>query len=193
MDLEYPVGATPLDPDDLAGLIPPLSTQQDLNECEAVNILMAVEWAVNVDWRGRLLHVESMREIHRRMFDQTWKWAGRFRTTEKNIGIASSQIASGLKALLDDVQYWIENETHPFDELAVRFHHRLVLVHPFVNGNGRHARLVADLLAQSRGHEPFSWGAESLVETGHTRQAYLEALRSADRHDIEPLISFARS
>jgi Fic-DOC domain mobile mystery protein B len=127
------------------------------------------------------------------MFDQTWKWAGRYRSTERNIGVACHRIRDQLAALLGDVRYWLEHATFPADEVAVRFHHRLVFIHPFANGNGRHARLLADVLASKQGRPAFSWGAGELARAGDFRAAYIEALRAADRNDIRPLLRFARS
>jgi fido (protein-threonine AMPylation protein) len=83
--------------------------------------------------------------------------------------------------------------TYPTDEIGVRFHHRLVFIHPFPQGNGRHARLAADLLIVSLGNTRFSWGSANLVEPAGARASYIRALRSADGHEIEPLLSFARS
>jgi Fic-DOC domain mobile mystery protein B len=127
------------------------------------------------------------------MFDQTWKWAGRYRSAEKNIGIAHYQIRDALATLLGDVRYWIEHETFALDELAVRFHHRLVWIHPFANGNGRHARLIADVLLQRQGQPVFTWGGADIVRAGDFRRRYIDALRAADKNDLQPLLVFARS
>ena len=185
---------TPLAPEELADLIPSLATKEELNEWERENILRAREWAI----RDRTSPTDMasdgyVRKVHSKMFDQTWKWAGQYRRTEKNIGIAAYQIREQLAALLGDVRYWIEHGTFPPDEIAVRFHHRLVVIHPFPNGNGRHARLIADLLAIKLGRTAFTWGATDLVKPGEARAGYLDAIRAADKDDIQPLIAFARS
>ncbi len=127
------------------------------------------------------------------MFDQTWRWAGVYRTTEKKIGVPHHEIRERLAALLGDARYWVEHGTYPPDELAVRFHHRLVLIHPFANGNGRHARLIADVLAQREGGSVFTWGGANLVRGGDFRRRYIDALQAADAGDIGPLLAFARS
>jgi Fic-DOC domain mobile mystery protein B len=131
--------------------------------------------------------------LHRRMFGDVWKWAGTYRTTARNIGIDAYRIGPEVAQLMSDVWYWVENRTYPSDEIAVRFHHRLVSIHPFPNGNGRHSRLMADLLIERIGGTPFSWGGGSLADTGEMRRRYVAALRAADSHDIAPLLEFARS
>jgi Fic-DOC domain mobile mystery protein B len=188
-------GKTPLSADEQADLIPSLATREELNEWERQNILEAYGWAFDEKGIGRRdpLTEPYLRELHKRMFDQTWKWAGTYRTTEKNIGIPFYQIQNSLAALLGDARYWQEHETHALDEIAVRFHHRLVFIHPFSNGNGRHARMMADVLAKRQGRPVFTWGGAELVRAGDFRRRYIEALQAADRNEIEPLIQFARS
>lgn len=185
---------TPLSQEELADLIPNLATKEELNEWERENILGAREWAV----RDRTAADEMasdpyVRKLHAKMFDQTWRWAGQYRRSEKNIGVPVHQIRELLMTLFGDVHYWIENKTHSTDEIAVRFHHRLVLIHPFPNGNGRHARLIADVLAIKLGNIGFSWGAVNLTKPGEARARYLEALHLADNGEIQSLIKFARS
>jgi Fic-DOC domain mobile mystery protein B len=126
------------------------------------------------------------------MFNKTWKWAGRYRLTEKNIGVPFYQIQERLKALLDDAQYWLDNKTYSLDELAIRFHHRLVSIHPFPNGNGRHARLMTDLIVVKEKSPRFNWGNKNIVSAGAARVNYINALKKADDGDIRPLIEFAR-
>jgi Fic-DOC domain mobile mystery protein B len=127
------------------------------------------------------------------MYDKVWKWAGDYRTTPRNIGVDAYRIQPDLHQILDDARYWLDHGTYGSDELAVRFHHRIVLVHPFPNGNGRWSRLAADLLAVRQGRERFTWGRSNLQTGGETRRAYIDALHAADRHDMKPLIAFARS
>lgn len=193
MDFQYAPGATPLDPDEAAGLIPRhITTQGELNEWEQTNILEGVQWALKQKKRD-LLDETYQRELHRRMFSKTWKWAGNFRQTDKNIGIDWNQISVQLRNLQGDAKAQIEFKSYPPDELALRFHHRLVWIHPFANGNGRHARLMADMLIQRLGQPAFSWGGQSLVGASEKRRAYLDALRAADGRDYQPLFQFARS
>jgi Fic-DOC domain mobile mystery protein B len=193
MNFEYPPGATPLDPDEAQGLLPAhITTQGDLNIWEQTNILQGELWAAH-QYKRELLDEQFIRELHRRMFDQTWRWAGTFRSSDKNIGVDWLQIAMQLRNLLDNTRYQADHQVFPADELAVRFHHQLVAIHPFPNGNGRHARLMADLLVQRLGRPRFSWGGASLVEANEVRCTYLEALRAADKHNIALLLAFARS
>lgn len=194
MRLEYPTGATPLDPDEAAALLPAhITTQAQLNAWEQANIIEAERWAARQK-KQDLLDERFVRELHRRMFDKTWRWAGSFRNSNKNIGVDWPQISMQLRNLLEDVRYQLEHEVLPPDELAIRFHHRLVAIHPFPNGNGRHARLITDLLAQRLGRPRFSWGGGvPSVDDGDVRRRYIDALRAADRHDIGPLLDFARS
>jgi Fic-DOC domain mobile mystery protein B len=188
-------GNTPLSPEEQADLIPNLATKEELNEFERANILVAYDWALaprNLRRQDPLTE-PYLRDLHRRMFDQTWKWAGLYRTTEKNIGIPHYQIRDALGALLGDVRYWLEHRTFPPDETAIRFHHRLVSIHPFANGNGRHARLIADVLARTQDKPVFTWGGADIVPQGDFRRRYIDALQAADKNDIEPLLVFARS
>jgi Fic-DOC domain mobile mystery protein B len=188
-------GNTPLSPEEQADLIPDLTTKEELNEWERQNILEAYSWALDLKnlHRQDPLTEPYVRELHLRMFDQTWKWAGTYRSTEKNIGIPHFQIRDSLGVLLGDARYWTEHNTFEPDELAVRFHHRLVSIHPFANGNGRHARLMADIMVQRLGRPPFTWAGADIVQAGDFRRSYIEALRAADKNDIQPLLVFARS
>lgn len=187
-----PENATPLMPDEMRGLIPAyIAYRSELNEAEQENIVRAQDWALA---RKRdPLSEKFLRELHRRMLGEVWKWAGKFRTSERNLGIPFYEIPMALRQLLDDTQAWVGYETYPPDEIAVRFHHRLVQIHPFPNGNGRHARLAADLLVMRLGRDRFSWGMQSLRDASATRQRYIAALKTADHFDIGPLLGFARS
>lgn len=127
------------------------------------------------------------------MFNDVWSWAGTYRQTERNIGIAPAKIPVQMPMMLDDIRYWVENKTCRPDEIAVRLHHRLTAIHPFPNGNGRHARQMADLLIEQLGQHTFSWGGDSLADGGTLRTKYITALQAADNHDIDPLLAFARS
>jgi len=187
-------GNTPLSPEELADLIPNLATKEELNEWERENLLEARAWALRDKTSAlKMLSDGYIRKLHEKMFGETWKWAGTYRKTEKNIGIPFHEIREQLAALLGDARFWIENRTYPADEIAVRLHHRLVLIHPFPNGNGRHARMMADVLALRLGQKAFTWGAKDLVKHGEARKQYLEALRAADAGEMHPLVEFARS
>lgn len=191
-----PTGATPLDEDERRQLKPVhITSRAELNEWEQANIAGAYEWALAParGRRPRLLSDTYIRRLHKKMFDRTWKWAGNYRTTEKNIGIPSWQISEQVRILCDNTQYQIDNTAIDPGRLAAEFHHRLVQIHPFPNGNGRHARLMTDVLLRSLGCDPFSWGRANLESVGEARDRYLQALRAADRGDIGPLSTFARS
>ncbi|HZT41224.1 MAG TPA: mobile mystery protein B [Chthonomonadaceae bacterium] len=194
-EIEYPEGATPLDPDSLNGLIPDLLTQADLNEFEARNIAQAETWARRARGDNKnMLLLTTLRKLHQKMFDQTWKWAGSFRRYETNIGIAPEKIAIELQQLCDNTQYQIENDPEAsWDELAVRFHWKLTAIHSFPNGNGRHARLATNILLRRNGQSTFTWGSTSLIEAGRTRTEYMAALREADQGEIERLLRFVRT
>jgi Fic-DOC domain mobile mystery protein B len=193
MNFDYAPGATPLDPDEAAGLIPThIGTQAQLNEWEMANIVDGEAWAFARKHPG-LLDADFVRRLHKRMFSQTWRWAGAFRLTEKNIGIDPVQIQPALRNLCEDVKTQLEFKSYPLDEIAARFSHRMVAIHPFANGNGRLSRTIADLLLVQHGAPRFTWGAGNLVASGYARQRYLEALRAADAKDYGPLLAFVRS
>lgn len=183
---------TPLTEEERDQLIPTYITlRRELNEAEQINISSAMK---RLSTRKRdVMNDQFLRDLHKRMFDQVWRWAGTYRTTPRNIGIEAYRIPTEVRQLVDDVRFQVEHETYPPDEIAVRFSHRLVSVHPFPNGNGRHSRLAADLLAVQLGQRHFSWGRINLVDPGETHKAYITALRSADQHDIQALMDFARS
>lgn len=193
---DLPPGSTPLLPEEQEALIPSIQTRGQLNEFEAANIDAATLWALQ---RGRrkaqqeILTVRGLLSLHHRMFDQTWKWAGQIRQTNKNIGVPKEQVREQLQALCDDVSYQIDHDTYPLDELAVRFHHRLVFIHPFPNGNGRHGRLATDILVSRLGRPLLSWGGGSLDSEGPSRSEYIDALKAADRGDISRLLTYVRS
>jgi len=190
--LEEDDASTPLTVEEREGLIPSYVTlRRELNEAEQANILEAEQWAFA---RTRnVLDERFLTALHKRMFGRVWRWAGKFRRTERNVGVDPLRIATDLRQLLDDSRYWIEHATYPPDEICARFHHRLVAIHPFPNGNGRHARLATDLLLAALGQPRFSWGRTNLVNPGETRQAYVTALRAADGRNIQPLLAFVRS
>lgn len=195
LDLDYTDGQTPLDEDEKEGLlIPTITTRGDLDEFEQLGVEKANEWLL-----GRKLSIEKIlsedfvKDLHKRMFTDIWRWAGEFRRSEKNIGVDPVMIPIQLRNLLDDCKYWIDNKVFDEDEIAVRLSHRMVLIHPFANGNGRHSRLMADVLIKKGFGKPyFTWGSVNLTKQGEARDEYLAALRAADQQDYKPLIEFAR-
>ncbi len=187
-------GQTPLDPDEKAHLIPRhIETKGALNDWEQENILLATKWLR----RARIPEVLSegfCRDLHSRMFNKTWKWAGTFRQSDKNMGCDWTLVAVKLNQLLGNAKYWMDNGTFAPDELAARFHHALVWIHPFPNGNGRHSRMMADALLKQLGQKSFSWGGGgNLVNASEVRARYLAALRAADKNDFAGLLAFVRS
>lgn len=194
--LTYFPGQTPLDEEEKEDLlIPTISTRAELDEFEQQNIESAVQWTMFHSFdAGEILTERFVRSVHRRMFGSVWRWAGDFRRTNKNLGVDKHDIGMELRKLLDDCRYWIDNDIYDGDEIAVRFCHRLVYIHCFPNGNGRHSRLMADVLVENVFDRPvFTWGSESLGRPGMARSRYLSALRTADAGDIAPLLEFARS
>jgi Fic-DOC domain mobile mystery protein B len=193
MKINIPEGATPLEHEELNGLIPlHIITHEQLNAWEQANILVAEQWALK---KRNIISIDFIQKLHRHMFDQTWKWAGTFRRSGKNIGIDWPMIPEELQKLCADVTYQLAHNSFSDDEIAIRMHHRLVWIHPFPNGNGRHARLMADLLILQRKQPRFSWGAASgnLYDAAPLRKRYIRSLQCADRGDYSELLLFARS
>lgn len=193
-EFDYPPGATPLDPDEAEGPIPDhIITRSELDRWEHENILRALDW-IDRSKQHEILTEQFVRLLHLKMFGDVWKWAGRYRTTDKNIGEEFFIIPTSVQNLCDDVPVWIETKIYSPLEIGVRFHHRLVSIHPFPNGNGRHARLMTDLLVEHKlNSERFSWGGEDLSKRGEVRRAYISALQAADSHELGPLMAFVVS
>lgn len=196
LKLEYIEGQTPLDEDEKEGLlIRTISTRGELDEFEQANIEQAVEWsiAVKID-KAEFLSERFILLVHKKMFGEVWDWAGTIRKTNKNIGVDKTQISIELKKLIDDCNYWIEKNAFSKDETAIRFSHRLVKIHLFPNGNGRHSRLIADIMISKVFDEPvFTWGRSDLSKNNQIRKIYLDAIQKADNSDYKQLLAFARS
>lgn len=195
MKFKYPFGATPIDDDELTDLIPQhITLQKELNEWEQANINKAAAKYYGKNFKSEnILNFSFILDVHKNMFDETWRWAGKSRKTMKNIGVEVSQIFEQTKNLCEDVKYWIKNNTYPVEEIGVRFHHRLVKIHLFPNGNGRHARLITDLLMKSLNKPMFTWGNKDLYNEGTVRKDYINALKEADNNNYKPLIEFVKS
>ncbi len=194
--LSYPPGATPLDPDEIAGLIPQfIATQGELNILEQENILNGKSWALK--YKKELLDESFVRALHKRMYQDVWKWAGQYRKSQKTIGIDAHQISTQINLLMKDTQVWIEHQSYPWQEILARFHHRLVFIHPFVNGNGRHARLHTELLAIRFEQQVPSWGAQNfkgeIENKSEVRKHYIDCLKLADQKKYSKLIVFLYS
>lgn len=193
----YPSGATPIDLDEIKDLIPDyISTMGELNQVEQSNIADAFVW-VDRQALDELLTGTFVFKLHERMFNQVWRWAGQTRRSNKNIGVMKEHIMNDLAQLLGDAKYWVDHGVFSKDEAAARFHHRLVQIHIFPNGNGRHARLMTDLFLKKYGEPSFSWGTNTtrapIEVEGKTRAEYITALKSADSGDFGLLMKFVRS
>ncbi len=194
LHFDYPEGTTPIDPDEVEGLLlTHITSRGELDRWEQDNIIKALTWLDRTKPTD-ILNEQFVKELHRHMFADVWKWAGHFRRSDKTIGGPWHQISTSLKNLCDDTRLWIELQEQSPDEIAVRFHHRLVSIHPFSNGNGRHARLMTDLLLENILKRPrFTWGSKDLSRIGHTRKRYIIALQAADEQNYEPLQKFVRT
>jgi Fic-DOC domain mobile mystery protein B len=194
MEHNYLDGATPLDPDGAKGLrLTHITTHGELNRWEQDNILDALDWVARTK-PTEIFNEPFIRRLHKKMFGNVWKWAGQFRRSDKNIGVSWHQIPMHIKNMCDDVPVWIENRSESPEEMSVRLHHRLVWIHPFSNGNGRHARLMADIFNENvMLGTPFTWGGRELDSPSETRKKYIDALHEADNENLTPLLEFARS
>jgi Fic-DOC domain mobile mystery protein B len=196
LDLDYTNGQTPLEEEEREGLLlQSITTRGELDEFEQLNIEKAVAWSLRRKFsRETILTEDFVKDLHRRMYGEVWKWAGEFRRSNKNIGVDKHEIGIELKKLLDDASFWIENNSFPPDEIAVRFSLRIVAIHCFSNGNGRHSRLIADIIVNHILDRPFfSWGSANLSDKGDARAVYLAAIRESDQDNLAPLVAFARS
>ena len=194
MDIEQPDGATPLEPEELEGLrFKHIATRGELDHLEQANIAEGLRW-MRRSRRSDIFSIAYACELHRRLFGQVWHWAGEFRKTGKNIGVDAREIPVSLRLLFDDAKYWLDTGTYAPREAALRFHHRLVFIHPFINGNGRHARILADAsLEKLCGQGPIDWsGGYNLQGMNKRRSEYIQALRAADRGDYSLLLAFGR-
>jgi len=194
IDFKYPEGATPIDPDEAEGLLlTHITTHGELNRWEQDNIVEALAW-IDKTKPTNILNEQFIKQLHKRMFGNVWKWAGKFRRSDKNIGVSWHQVPMCLKNMCDDVPVWIQTQNESPEEMAVRFHHRLVWIHPFPNGNGRHARLMADIfITNVLQGSPFTWGKRNLSNPSENRSRYINALQEADNGNYIPLLEFAKS
>jgi Fic-DOC domain mobile mystery protein B len=190
--MDTPVGATTLDPDEMEGLkFPHVETRAELDQLEQQNIQDGLRWLSRQRKFEELLNEQFLLELHKKLFGAVWDWVGQYRRTGKNIGIDPIYIGVEIRNLLDDVRYWIEHQTYAREDFAARLHHRLVKIHPFENGNGRHARIFTDAVLENElGLKPINWSADESVDDETHRQNYLKALRSADHGDYQLMIDF---
>lgn len=196
LNLIYNDGQTPLDDDEKEGLlIKFISTRGELDEFEQQNIEDAIQWILTRKFKPEQILSESfIKDLHKKMYGRVWKWAGEFRKTNKNIGVDKLEIPIELRTLIDDAKYWLEHNVYGSDELSIRFKHRIVSIHCFPNGNGRHSRMIADIIIEKIFNQPvFSWGSESHYADMESREHYLKAIRNADKGEYDLLLKFARS
>lgn len=191
---EYPEGATPIDPDEAQELrLTHITTRGELDRWEQDNIIQALGWLDRIK-PSDILNELFIKALHRRMFGNVWKWAGQFRHSDKNIGGPWHQVPMSVHNLCDDARLWLDLRDESPDQIAIRFHHRLVSIHPFANGNGRHARLMTDILQENvLKCSRFTWGSADLSKPGDVRHRYITALRAADQQNYGPLLAFART
>ena len=192
---DYADGQTPIVEDEKVALkIKTVATLGELDEFEQRNIEEAMAWIFRSRFSiNKVLEERFIKNLHKRMFGDVWKWAGTFRKSNKNIGVDWTQIPLELRKLLDDAHYWHANKTFESDEFILRLKHRLVSIHSFPNGNGRHARVFADLLNERVfNQEPFTWQMQKMNRPGEVRSAYIQSLKKADQGDFDDLIVFAR-
>ena len=182
--------STPLTAEEKNGLkLKWITLRSELNEAEAQNIAQAQLWLAS-NKKKDVCSDTFLRKLHKKMFCDVWIWAGEYRTTERNIGVAPYQIPMKLMQLFDDLIFWIDNKTYSNHEIAVRLHHKLVQIHPFPNGNGRVSRLMADLVLQKLEGKTLYWGDTNLVDVSEVRRKYIDALRKADAGDYTDLLNF---
>lgn len=193
---DYETSQTPLEDDEKEGLlISSVTTREELDQIEQLHIEKTIVWLVHKKLsKDRILSEEFIKFLHKKMFGEIWSWGGTFRKTDKNLGINWTRIEVELKKLLDDTGYWIEQQVYEPDEIAIRFKHKLVKIHCFPNGNGRHSRLMADVIIEKiYGEQVFSWNQSRLIRSDVIRREYIQAIHKADQGIMEPLIKFARS
>jgi Fic-DOC domain mobile mystery protein B len=196
LTLFYEDGQTPLNDEEKDGLlIPAITTKGELDELEQFNIQKAIQWTLKRRWKPATIFTERfVKQLHYQMYGEVWGWAGEFRKTNKNIGVDRYRVGSELKMLLDDCLYWVDNNTYPANEIAIRFKHRLVAIHCFANGNGRHSRLIADVIISNVfGEDVYTWVNSGLIKADELRKQYITSLKKADNGEIEPLIVFVLS
>jgi Fic-DOC domain mobile mystery protein B len=196
LEFLYEEGQTPLSEEEKDGLLVKIiTTHAELNEHEQLNIERAIEWTINTRFRkDRILSQEFIKTLHKKMLGDVWSWSGKFRKSEKNIGVKWITIGVELQTLIEDTKYWIDHESFLPEEIAIRFKHRLVNIHCFPNGNGRHSRVMADIMMKSIfGLDPFLWNNSNMVKADETRRNYIHAIREADKGNIKPLIDFAHN
>ena len=192
----YIEGQTPLDEDEREGLYDKtIESQSELDEREQGNIINAREWVIDISPNlDEILSEDFIKRVHKKMFGDVWKWAGKYRSANKNLGADKFEISIELRKVFDDCKFWIENKSFSEDEIAVRFKHRVVVVHPFANGNGRHSRLIGDIMISKYFKlTAFSWSSKGLIAADEARKQYLSALRKADNGSYDELVKFARS
>ena len=196
LNFDYTDGQTRIDEEEKESLlINTISTRSELDEFEQQNIEEAMQWVYNKKFKAKDVFTEQfICNLHKRMYGDVWDWAGKFRVTNKNLGVDKHQIPSHLRTLCDDALHWVQHHTYAPDEIALRFKHRIVSIHCFPNGNGRHSRLMGDIIIEKiLGKQIFSWGASDLSKSGDTRTSYIKAVKAADNQDYGPLLEFARS
>ena len=195
LNLSYSPGQTPINEEEKDGLkIKTIVNQTELDEFEQLNIEKAIAWTIQQKLTiKKILSAVFIKNLHKRMFGDVWRWAGNFRNSEKNLGVPWTQINIELHKLLDDTKFWITQKSYPPEEVAIRFKHRLVCIHCFPNGNGRHSRLMADLILEALTNQnAFNWSQNQMSQANNTRKKYIAALKIADQGNMDDLLQFAK-
>jgi Fic-DOC domain mobile mystery protein B len=192
LKLEPKFGDIELSPEEMDLLIPAhISNRKQLDQAEQYNIEEAIQWLFSLRKLDaeKLFSVEFQDLLHKKMFADVWKWAGKQRSKETNIGIKPRHISVERKKLNEDALFWFENNTWDPTEMALRFHHRLVQIHCYPNGNGRHARIIADIILERLyKKEQLIWAQTDLINESEGRRAYITALKAADKGDYSLLL-----
>lgn len=195
--IENPEGATPLSPDDMLGLKHKhVDTREQLNELEAANILQGQIWASTLKkpTLDSIFDRAFVTNLHKALFGDVWEWAGIFRQRQLNIGIDPKNIPVDLHNFLEDAKCWVEFKHYDNLELSARIQHRLVQIHPFVNGNGRHSRIFTDIVrVYLLGEKPMKWAYAKLEDLTEERSSYITGLRKADEGDFSVFIKYLQS
>lgn len=199
--IDNPEGATPLNLDDMLGLkYKHIDTREQLNEVEAANILQGQIWASKLNkgakelTRDDIFNRDFVSDLHKALFGEVWEWAGHFRKRELNIGVDPKNIAVDLHNFLEDAKCWLEFKHYDNLELSARIQHRLVQIHPFVNGNGRHSRVFTDIVrVYLLNEKPIKWANAKLENMTEERNSYISGLREADVGDLSTFIKYLQS
>ncbi|MCF6245580.1 MAG: mobile mystery protein B [Sulfurovum sp.] len=180
--------------DDVSGLKLDTSKQYTMDEIyfyEAQNITQATlkYLSLTPDKKLAPFSLAWFLVLHQEMFGDVWEWAGKLRQVELSIGVKAYMVSTQMQKLVDDLAYWEEHKSFDVIETASRIHHRAVQIHPFLNGNGRWSRMLANIYLKQNGLQPTKWNEDLLSKTNLHRDDYIKALKKADSGDYSDLIA----